>query len=65
MSLVQFAVVRSLRKCFVYHLFAQDEAELLGDRVIVISKGHVQAIGTAMELKQQCGACVRVCVCSV
>ena len=33
----------------------QDEAELLGDRVVVIAKGSVQATGTAMELKQQYG----------
>ena len=34
-----------------------DEAEILGDNIIVLSKGHKQVEGTPMELKQQLGTC--------
>ena len=39
-----------------------DEAEALGDRVVVISRGHVQEQGTPLELNRRRGACVRACV---
>ena len=41
--------------CFVF-AGKVDEAEVLGDRVVVMSKGHVQTQGTATQLKEKLGA---------
>ena len=45
-----------------------EEADVLGDRIGIMARGKLRALGSSIRLKQKfgtgVGACVRLCVCT-
>ena len=42
-------------KSVLYSTHYMEEAEFLCDRIVMINKGHIMAVGTPQELKEQTG----------
>ena len=48
------------RRSFIFTTHFLDEADLLADHIVILSKGSLKASGTAVELKHQLGSGYRV-----